>query len=138
MKTSSSAAPAAEDEDLAEFGHFWLVHPKSRDRNRTLAAWRDAIATGADPTQIIEAAKAYARERAAEPLQYTKLSHTWLRDGRYHDRYAPEPSPDGRPQLRAVSGDYPPHHNRASRPGRVAAAADMFAAALNHTQEAPQ
>jgi hypothetical protein len=109
--TSSSAVALApqDDEDLTAFGAFWIVYPKSRDRPGTLTAWRAAVAAGADPKQIVDAAQAYARERAGQDLQYTKLSANWLRDQRYEDDYTSEPA--GRPPLRAVSGGYQPYRN---------------------------
>lgn len=104
-KTSSSSAAVAiakrDDEDLTAFGAFWLVYPKSRDRPATLTAWRAAIAAGADPKQIVDAAQAYARDRAGENPQYTKLSANWLRDQRYEDDYS-QPETNGLPQLRAL------------------------------------
>jgi hypothetical protein len=103
-KTSSSARLAKrDDEDLTAFGAFWLTYPKSRDRPATLAAWRSAIAKGANPTRIVEAAQAYARERAGEEPRFTKLSANWLRDERYEDDYE-QPETNGLPQLRAVPG----------------------------------
>jgi hypothetical protein len=90
-----------EDEDLTVFGAFWVTFPKSRDRPATLAAWRNAIAKGADPKKIVEAAQAYARERAGEEPRFTKFSANWLRDERYEDDYA-QPEPGGLPQLRAL------------------------------------
>lgn len=111
-KTSSSAAaPAAphqDEEDLTAFGAFWLIYPKSRDRPATLAAWREARAKGVPAQKMIDAAQGYARERAGEDSRFTKLSANWLRDERYEDDYAPEPTPSGRPPLRAVSGGHVP------------------------------
>lgn len=105
-KTSSSTGLALptkdEDEDLTAFGAFWLVYPKSRDRRATLAAWREARAKGVSAERLTAQAQAYARERAGEPAQFTKLSANWLRDERYEDDYAPEPTPDARPRLRAL------------------------------------
>jgi hypothetical protein len=108
--TSSSAASQRtqddDDQNLTEFGAFWIIHPKSRDRAKTLAEWRRVVASGVDPKQITQAAQGYARERINEPIQYTKHSFNWLRDGRYLDRYQPAPDPaTGRPRLHAVSGD---------------------------------
>lgn len=110
--TSSTAAPAQrDDEDLTAFGAFWVVYPKSRDRPATLAAWRNAIANGTDPKKIVDAAQAYARERAGQDPRFTKLSANWLRDERYEDDYAPQP--DGLPQLRALPGGYPTREDAA-------------------------
>ncbi|MFG7942922.1 hypothetical protein [Streptomyces cacaoi] len=96
-KKTSSTAP-----DLEAFGAFWLIYPKSRDREKTLTEWRTAVANGADPQQITAAAEAYAREKAGEEWRYIKHSANWLRERRYEDDYAP--APHGKPQLRAVTG----------------------------------
>jgi hypothetical protein len=90
--------------DLKLFGEFWLTYPKSRNKEATLAAWRSAIADGADPKQIIAATQAYAREKQGEDFRYIKHSVNWLRERRYEDRYAPEPG--SRPPLRAVAGGW--------------------------------
>jgi len=97
-KTSSTEAP----QHAEEFGAFWLIYPKSRDREKTLTEWRTAIANGADPQQITAAAQAYAREKAGEEWRFIKHSANWLRERRYEDDYAP--APHGKPQLRAVTG----------------------------------
>ncbi|MFK0140666.1 hypothetical protein [Streptomyces murinus] len=102
---ASSVAPI----DLKLFGEFWITYPKSRNKDATLEAWRTALAAGADPRKIITAAQAYAREKAGEDFRYVKYSVNWLRERRYEDTYAPEPN--GRPHLRAVSGDWQPWQN---------------------------
>lgn len=111
-KTSSSAAaadtPPRDEEDLTAFGAFWLVYPKSRDRPGTLAAWREARAKGVPAQKMIDGAQAYARDRAGQDQQFTKLSANWLRDERYEDDYDDVAHSDGRPPLRAVSGGYQP------------------------------
>lgn len=101
-----SSAAADSPEDLTEFGNFWLLYPKSRDRPATLAAWKAVVSSGVDPQKITAAAKAYAKEQAGQPLQFIKLSANWLRDGRYDDDFGPEPS--GKPQLHAVGGKHQP------------------------------
>jgi hypothetical protein len=97
--------------DLKLFGEFWVTYPKSRNKDATLTAWRAALDKGADPRQIITAAVAYAREKQGEDFRYVKYSVNWLREARYEDSYAPEPTPGERPQLRAVSGGYQPWKN---------------------------
>lgn len=101
-----SSAAADSPADLKEFGNFWLLYPKSRDRPATLAAWKAVVASGVDPQRITAAAKAYAMEQAGQPIQFIKLSANWLRDGRYDDDFGSEPS--GKPQLRAVGGKHQP------------------------------
>ncbi|MFE7106590.1 hypothetical protein ACFU98_35120 [Streptomyces sp. NPDC057575] len=106
QEEEDSSAPVAadpiSDEQLREFGNFWLLYPKSIDRPATLAAWKAAVANGANPEKITAAAVAYAKERAGEDRKFTKYSANWLRDARYDDAVAPEPT--GKPNLRAVDG----------------------------------
>lgn len=87
---------------MQEYGNFWLLHPKSKDPEKTLAEWKAAVAGGVAPAKITAAAVAYAKEVAGHPYQFVKLSANWLRDRRYEDKYAPEPS--GKPNLRTVGG----------------------------------
>lgn len=94
-------------EDLSQFGNFWLVYPKSRDKQATLAAWKAAVANGVDPQRITAAAVAYAHERKGEDLRFTKYSANWLRDGRYEDVI----DPDQPPPAKAPAGGYQPYQN---------------------------
>jgi helix-turn-helix protein len=102
----ASSAPAedgpAADHHLEAFGAFWINYPKKKAREEAKKAWINAIGRGADPKHIVDAAQAYARERADEDPKYTKYPATWLNKGCYDD----EPEPAGRPPLRAVSGGY--------------------------------
>lgn len=110
---ASVAAPARQisSEQKREFGRFWHNHPKSKDYDKTLEAWTEAVLAGADPVAISAAALAYARETAGQEFRFVKQSANWVRERRYEDKFAPEPSPDGRPPLRAVSGGYQPYRN---------------------------
>lgn len=109
QEEEASTGPSGDRLDLTEFGAFWLAHPKSRDRDKTLAAWKTAVEAGADPKAITAAAIAYAREAGGENWRYIKHSANWLRERRYEDKYEPERR--DRPPLRAVSGDYQPWIN---------------------------
>ncbi len=102
-KTSSSAAANSREfsaDEMKEFGNFWLLHPKSKDEDKTLALWKEAVASGVDPKSITAAAVAYAKEKAGEQFRFIKQSDNWLRDRRYKDKFAPEPN--GKPDLRSV------------------------------------
>lgn len=119
---SDSSAPQEEEASTAaiplreitaaeklEFGRFWHNHPKSKDYDKTLEAWSEAVRAGADPVAISASALAYAREMAGQEFRFVKHSANWVRERRYEDKYAPEPTPDGRPQLKAVSGGWQPY-----------------------------
>ena len=104
--------PAARDitaEEKLEFGRFWHNHPKSKDYDKTLEAWSEAVRAGADPVAISASALAYAREMAGQEFRFVKHSANWVRERRYEDKYAPEPDANGRPPLRAVSGGWQPY-----------------------------
>ncbi|MFZ4264481.1 hypothetical protein [Streptomyces arboris] len=97
----SSPTPPPADHHLDAFGAFWLTYPKKRAREEAKKAWIAALERGADPKRIVDAAQAYARERAQQDPTYTKYPATWLNKGCYDDE--PDPAP-GLPQVRAVGG----------------------------------
>jgi hypothetical protein len=108
---TATPLPAARDltaEEKLEFGRFWIVYPKSKDYDETLAAYTvEVVIEGADPLEITAAAVAYAKEKAGEPFQYVKHSVNWLKQHRYRDKFAPEPN--GKPDLRALNGGWQPY-----------------------------
>ncbi|MYR73036.1 MULTISPECIES: hypothetical protein [unclassified Streptomyces] len=110
-KDSSPTPPAAE-QHLEAFGAFWLSYPKKKAREEAKKAWIAALARGADPKRIVDAAQAYARERAQQDPTYTKYPATWLNKGCYDDE--PDPAP-GLPQIRAVGGSVAPLSPQATR-----------------------
>ena len=100
--SSSSVAREISSEEKLEFGRFWNAHPKSKDYDKTLEAWTEAVVGGVVPTSITAAALAYAREVAGQEWRYIKQSDRWLRERRYEDKFPT--APDGRPNLRAIPG----------------------------------
>ena len=107
--TPSTAGRPITTEEKTEFGRFWHNHPKSKDYDKTLDAWTEAVRAGADPIAISAAALAYAREMAGQEFRFVKHSANWVRERRYEDKHAPEPDANGRPPLRAVSSGYQPY-----------------------------
>lgn len=108
---ASAAPPVREfsDEEMKEYGSFWLLHPKSKNPDNTLDLWKAAVASGVDPKKITAAAVAYAKEKAGEPFRFIKQSDNWIRERRYEDKFEAEPDANGRPPLRAVSGGWQPY-----------------------------
>lgn len=100
-----------KDHHLEAFGAFWFNYPKKKAREEAKKAWIAAIERGAEPKHVVDAAQAYARERAGEDPKYTKYPATWLNKGCYDD----EPDTPGRPSLRAVSGGWQPFQNPADQ-----------------------
>jgi hypothetical protein len=87
---------------MEKFGAFRCNYPRKKSFEKAKDAWRRAIDRGADPDRMVEAAAAYARERAGEPAQYTPYPATWLDNGRYDDE--PDPEPSGKPNPHSVKG----------------------------------
>lgn len=109
--------PAARDltaEEKKEFGNFWLLHPKSKNQDKTLELWTAAVLSGVDPQKITAAAVAYAREKSGDPFRFIKQSDNWVRERRYEDKYAPEPN--GKPDLKAVGGKSHQHYQTPEDP----------------------
>lgn len=111
QEEEASTAPVASrgiaPEQKVEFGNFWSLFPKSQGYDKTLEAWTtEVLENGAIPKQITVAAVAYAHDQAGNDWRFIKSSANWLRDRRYLDKHAPEPN--GKPELRAVSGGYQP------------------------------
>lgn len=100
--TPSPAAREITAEEKLEFGRLWALHPKSKDYDKTLDAWTAAVLGGVDPRKITAAAVAYAREVVGQEFRYVKQSAGWIRERRYEDKHAPEPT--GKPDLRPVGG----------------------------------
>lgn len=92
---------------LRAFGAFWSNYPKKRDREEAKRAWIAAIERGVEPKHMVDAAQAYARERAGQDPKYTKFAANWLNKGCYDDE--PDPQP-GKPGIRPVGGkQHVPH-----------------------------
>jgi DNA-binding transcriptional ArsR family regulator len=110
--TATESSPQ-EDHHLGAFGAFWSNYPRKRNREEAKQAWIAAIGRGVEPKHMVDAAQAYARDRAGEDSQFTKYPATWLNKGCYDDEPDPQPDeqPNGRPQLRAVSGGWRPFQN---------------------------
>lgn len=105
-KNTSSTASHAEDDDahLAAFGAFWINFPKKLDRGKAKTEWIAAIHRGADPAHMVNAAQAYAREKAGAEPRFVSYPANWLRNERYFDEY---PAQDLRPALRALPAPAP-------------------------------
>lgn len=110
-EAASVAASEREfsSEEMKEYGNFWLLHPKSKNPDDTLALWKAAVANGVDPKEITAAAVAYANEKAGEPFKFIKQSDNWLRERRYKDKFAPAGKPGLRGLPSAWAGPNRPH-----------------------------
>lgn len=75
------------------FDQFWDVYPRKIGKRGAVSAWKAALRRGADPEQIIGAARRY-RDRPGREDRYTAHPTTWLNQGRYDDE---EPETSGSP-----------------------------------------
>ncbi|MHC3450831.1 helix-turn-helix transcriptional regulator [Streptomyces prasinus] len=119
-----------KDHHLEAFGAFWLTYPKRRDKEAAKKAWIAALERGAEPQQMVDAAKDYAQERRDQDPQFTKYPATWLNKGCYDDE--PDPQP-GRPALRAVPGGW----NAPNRPHPATGAAAPAPTAEDYEKAKP-
>jgi len=110
-RATATPTPAKPKRDyhLDAFGAFWLVYPKKKSREEAQKAWCAALDRGANPQRIVDAATAYARERAQEDPKYTKYPATWLNKGCYDDE--PDQPAGQRPPLRAIAGGHQTYTN---------------------------
>lgn len=84
---SESAKKKKED----RFPEFWKVYPKKAGKPGAMKSWARAIKAGADPQEIIDGARRYARSEAVE-RGFVKHPQGWLTDERWKDEIAPPPS----------------------------------------------
>jgi hypothetical protein len=86
LEKDSQTAPAARESATDVFDEFWQAFP-SRDGDNpeqpALAAFRKAVAAGADPKAIILGAKAYASATAGRERRYVASAVRWLSEGRW-------------------------------------------------------
>ena len=79
--TAPEGASASEG-----FDEFWRAFPQREGDNPeqpALAAFRKAVAAGADPEAITAGAKAYASATAARERRYIASAARWLSEGRW-------------------------------------------------------
>jgi hypothetical protein len=80
----SQFAPMARESD--RFAEFWGVFPKRQGDNPEAparAAWRKAVAGGADPTAIVDAAKAYRETCRDREPKFVASAARWLSEERW-------------------------------------------------------
>lgn len=81
------------DFDFQDFvDRFIAAHPRPGSFNATKIELRKIIEAGADPEQLVKAARAYRAETEGSEPRYVKMSENWLRDGRWktHANAAPK------------------------------------------------
>jgi hypothetical protein len=86
---SLSLPPAIDGDD--RFAEFWDAYPRKVSKIHARRVWRSALRTGADPEQVIAAARAFADECRDRGTAKEFIPHpaSWLNRRRYDDE--PEP-----------------------------------------------
>jgi hypothetical protein len=84
----TQSAPAARESESADdlFPEFWSAFPKREGDNPEAparAAWRKALAAGADPAEIIAGARSYAAATADRERKFIASAARWLTEARY-------------------------------------------------------
>ncbi|WP_282703217.1 hypothetical protein [Streptomyces sp. CC219B] len=91
-KPRSASSRPAEPVNPDAFADFWKAYPRRTEKRDAVRAWNRAIGDGVPPERILQAARAYARERQGEPPRFTKHPARWLNAGCYDDE---SPGPAG-------------------------------------------
>ena len=81
----SKASPKKQRHSYpAEFEAFWSVYPRKQDKTAAMRAWKRAVAGGASPAELREAAVRYRNNPKRDP-DYTKYAERWLNAGAWMD-----------------------------------------------------
>jgi len=84
---SSKTSRQRQDYKDPWFQQFWEEYPRKIGKKPAFKAWNICIKAGANPAQIIDAAKAYAlaaKRQGVDP-RYLKYPQGWLNDERWTD-----------------------------------------------------
>jgi hypothetical protein len=94
LDQDSHTAPPARESAIDAFEEFWRAFPSREGDNPeqpALAAFRKAVAAGADPKAVIAGAKAYASATAGRERRYVASAARWLSEERWRQA-APIPA----------------------------------------------
>lgn len=95
---------SARATDADRFGEFYDAYPRHVARKAAAKAWTKAVREGAEPEQLIAAAKRYADSRQGQDPKFTKHPATWLNQGCWEDEPDPPPGPP-QPSRRVATTD---------------------------------
>ena len=70
---------------LENFKLFWEAFPRRIDQQRALDEFAELVESGEDPQELIERARAFARNTDPSKLEYVPSPRNWLRDRRWED-----------------------------------------------------
>lgn len=74
---------------LVGFDEFWEVFPKCRNEVVSRDIFASAVVEGADPSLIVEAARAYAIEKKGVEIRYVSGSNIWLEKRKWREQKVP-------------------------------------------------
>ena len=97
-------AKLAEPDPLARFPEFWAVYPRRVDRRAAEKQWRAALKRGADPDQVIDAARRYAQAKLDIEARFIKHPATWLNADAFYNQPEPAAPPRNQADDRFRSG----------------------------------
>lgn len=76
---------AGEDQSDRDFDEFWEAHPRPLNRDACHQLFREAVQAGENANAIVEAARRYAAEQAANAKMYICQADNWLKGKRWRD-----------------------------------------------------
>lgn len=85
-ETISPGDDGRQSQSPPDFAEFWRAFPKREGDNPEAparAAWRRAVAGGADPAEIIAGARSYAAATADRERKFIASAARWLTEARY-------------------------------------------------------
>jgi len=100
--TKNTRAPRSTRETpAAGFDEFWTAYPRKEGKRKAQQAYTAALKRGAEPAELLSAARHYRALTANTEPRFIAHPATWLNQGRYDD----EPPPQA--YLPAVAGSPP-------------------------------
>lgn len=88
-KTTTRKRSAARTYDAAGWDAFWTQFPQHLDKGKAYDAYCDALASGAEPQNLLAGAAAYATYCRINHIESRSIKYAqgWLNDERWMDRY---------------------------------------------------
>ena len=90
----SRPVPISNAQNDAHFDEFWNVYPRKVAKKAARKKFDAAVKGGVDPSEIVSAARDYAKAKDGEDPKYIAYPTTWLNQGRWEDEAdTPAPKP---------------------------------------------
>lgn len=98
-----TATKPASDDYTADFLEFWAFYPKRTAKKAAYGKWRALLRKGADPGELLTAAKHYAIACQGREERYILQPETFLGPNERWKDYLAPPSQSAQPAVRARS-----------------------------------